>query len=167
LTKKDNVVFVKREKPLIDKSGNIDEGLDGISRHFLLSFAHDIQTFGVVEMDGALDLLRDGVIRFEEWSLEGHFKAFQVVEMTPEYVRCYERHLDELDEIPILNTKDPYLANAFENLPTELRFDSVYFMTEQRLAQEIGQGGRERLLYKTPYRPESGEEMMELSMRHE
>lgn len=162
MKQQDNVVFLKREKPLIDEAGNIDSRLDQISRHFLLSYAHDIQTYGVVELEGALDLLRYGVICFEEWSLEEHFKAFQVVKMTPEYVKCYNTHLDEIEDIPILNSEDPYLKSFVEGLPNELRFDGVYFMTERRLAQELGQGGRARLLYKTPYRPELGEDMMEL-----
>lgn len=165
MKQQDNVVFLKREKPLIDEQGNIDKGLDGVSRHFLLSYAHDIQTYGVVQFEGGLDLLRQGVIYFEEWAPKEYFKGFQVLKMIPEYVKCYKAHLDELDDIPILNLEDPYLAN-FEGIPRELRFDSVYFMTEQRLSQELGQGGRERLLYKTPYRPELGEDMINLVMKH-
>ena len=162
MKQQDNVVILKREKPLIDEQGNIDEGLDGVSRHFLLSYAHDIQTYGVVELEGALALLRDGVIRFEEWWPESYYKAFQVVKMTPEYVKCYEAHLDELEQIAILNMDDPYSRNHVKTFPSELRFEGVYFMTEQRLSQELGQGGRERLIYRTPYRPETWEELTEI-----
>ena len=64
MTQADNVVFIKRDRPLINSDGIIDEALDEISRHFLLSVAHDLQEYGVVDLAGALALIRDGVLKF-------------------------------------------------------------------------------------------------------
>lgn len=165
MTQRDNVVIVKHEKPLLDKNGKIDAALDEISRHFLLSYANDIQKYGVVDMDGALALIRDGVLKFDEWHGEVYLKPFTVIRMTPEYVKSYALHFEELEFIPIINESDPYLRSFEEDAPNDYRFDAVYFMTEQRLKDELENGNRERLLYKTPYRPELGDDMMKLAMQ--
>ena len=160
----DNVIFINRQKSLIDDDGNVDEALDEISRHFLLSYAHDLQEFGVVDLSGALALIRDGVLKFEEWSGdEAYFNTFTVVKMAPEYVRCYENNLEELEFIPIINETDPYLRPVLEEAPESLKFDKVYLMTKERLSQELKTGDKNRLVYKTPYRAEKVEEMMELT----
>lgn len=160
----DNVVFINRQKPLIDDDGRIDEALDEISRHFLLSYANDLQKFGVVDLIGALALIRDGVLKFEEWSGdEDYFNNFTAVKMAPEYVRCYENNLEELEFIPIINYSDPYLRPVLKEAPDSLKFDKVYLMTKERLNQELKTGDRKRLIYKTPYRPEKVEEMIEIT----